>query len=186
MKYYTFDKYSRKIAARQWEITLDGQKSEQWIFVNTNGSQPIMRDFLPFFMDYDNGDDLFFVRLLFVKDLVKEYYKTHKSNKNLEIIKKEIELDVLFPNDFESILNHTKKFEIPEGFFMLTLEEILSVGTGENFWQDFTPRAIKAVGIASDAGGDYIGYILEEDSDIQLSSELIIFNHETGTIEELE
>ena len=391
MKYYTFDKWTKRVAARQRAVTLEGEKSEQWIFVNTYGSQPIMPDILPFFMDYDNGDDLFFVsekvknvldrfvlphtsftacpfywedkirkryniseptiyyklnidkeacqqlwdfeqsrfiflnnetawnysvesikdirsfsigsyekyyqmridpiltdehkyvtaktivykgkydamyilgefvfnefvyqalkneganliiahtngnhnltfdnislpeaeveehiaickqlvidltpseapkpnhwdeiikkeidkrdRLLFTKDLVKEYYKTHTTNKSPDIIKKEMELDVLFPEGFEEILNLTKTIEMPEGFFMLGLNEIISVGTGKDFWQDFTPRAIKAVGIANDGCGDYIGYILEEDSDIQLSSELIIFNHEIGSIEELE
>lgn len=392
MKYYCFYKNNSRVGIRQWEITINGQKSLQLIFVNKFGSQPLMPDFIPFFMDYDLGDDLFFVsekvkivlekfllpyttftplpiywedkirkrykineptiyykvsmdikacqqlwdfdksrfiflgndkawsysidsikdvrsftiknyqeyyktwldenlrsqdkyltpktkifkgkydamyilgelvfnefvcealknagiesivnhtyfnpyltfdnvslpevetdehrstcqhivqnlkleksivqpnetdeiikretekrdRLLLEKNLVKEYYKKHKPLKDSAIVLKEIELVILFPDDFPDIMSNPEKFELPEGFFMLKLNEIASLGIDKDYWQEFIPSAVKAVGFASNGCGDYIGYILEEDSDIQLDSQWILFNHETGTIDILD
>jgi hypothetical protein len=392
MKYYTFDTYKAKIKARQWDITIDGKKQYEWIFVNTYGSQPIMPDFVPFLMDYDNGNNLFFVspklkeilcrfdlpfceftpisfywedkirkkyntndpylyymlsidpksvqslwdfdksrfvylgqdkawsydldvlrqqktfavenydkyyamwldeklrkrdkyltpakicfrgeydaaliqhnqfifnehikkamewfkveliiphsnsnpylllehieiaaadtpahqekslqiiedlkaltfdtdnqalqaklqaeidkrdRLLSSKGLVAAHYQGNKPVKNADLVNKEIELDVVFPANYEAILSGETILHLPEGYQLLSLNEVISLGTNPDYWQDFTPYAVKSVAIAHNGIGDYIGYILKAESDIQLDDVLYEFMHESGTVEEL-
>lgn len=83
-------------------------------------------------------------------------------------------------------MSNPNKLKLPDGSFILKLNDITPLGIEKDYWQDFTPSAIKAVGFASNGCGDYIGYILKEDSDIQLYSQWIMFNHESQTIDILD
>jgi hypothetical protein len=127
-------------------------------------------------------------RLLSLPEMVKSYYakKNQENCSSIEIAirKKEIELNILFPKKYrEHLLQNAMPKLFGEYFKALKLPEIVSLGTQKGYWQETTPEAVKSIGIANDGCGEYLGFILENDSDMQLNDTLYQFNHESGTIE---
>jgi hypothetical protein len=93
--------------------------------------------------------------------------------------KKEIELNVLFPQVFKNnYLN--KKLKIT-GHTLLPISKFYS----QSEYADRYPETYKSVVIAENGVGDSINLILEKDSDHKLQNRLFEFFHETGEYEEI-
>jgi hypothetical protein len=122
---------------------------------------------------------------------VKNYYLAKNdsdiiSEKESVIRAKEIELNALFPKAFrEKLLTNKIPKTMRKHYEMLALEAIFSVGSGDDGWQIYSPEAINAVAIGANDCGDYIGFLLKENSDVQLDAQLVLFNHESATVEDI-
>ncbi len=93
--------------------------------------------------------------------------------------KKEIELNVFFPQVFKNnYLN--KRFKI-RGHTLLPISKFYL----ECEYADRYPETYKSVVIAENGFGDSINLILEKDSDYKLQNRLFVFFHETGEYEEI-
>ena len=93
--------------------------------------------------------------------------------------KKEIELNVLFPQVFKNnYLN--KKLKIT-GYTLLPISKFYS----QSEYADRYPETYKSVVIAENGVGDSINLILEKDSDHKLQNRLFEFFHETGEYKEI-
>jgi len=97
---------------------------------------------------------------------------------NDKFSKKEIELNVLFPETFKnSYLN--KRLKIP-GYTLLPISKFYSQCGYANRY----PETYKSVAIAENGVGDSVNLILERDSDYKLQNRLFEFLHDTGEYEE--
>lgn len=93
--------------------------------------------------------------------------------------KKEIELNVLFPETFKNnYLNNRLKIQ---GYTLLPISKFYS----QYEYADRYPETYKSVAIAENGVGDSINLILEKDSDYHLRNGLFEFLHETGEYEEI-
>ncbi len=93
--------------------------------------------------------------------------------------KKEIELNVLFPETFKNnYLNERLKIQ---GYTLLPISRFYS----QCEYADRYPETYKSVAIAENGVGDSINLILEKDSDYKLRNALFEFLHETGEYEEI-
>jgi hypothetical protein len=98
---------------------------------------------------------------------------------NDKFSKKEVELNVLFPQVFKNnYLN--KKLKI-RGYTLLPISKFYS----QSEYADRYPETYKSVVIAENGVGDSINLILEKDSDHKLQNRLFEFFHETGEYEEI-
>ncbi|MFZ1703131.1 MAG: hypothetical protein WAT79_02230 [Saprospiraceae bacterium] len=93
--------------------------------------------------------------------------------------KKEIELDVLFPQVFKN--NYLNKRLKIRGYTLLLISKFYT----QSEYADRYPETYKSVVIAENGVGDSINLILEKDSDYKLQNRLIEFFHETGEYEEI-
>ena len=93
--------------------------------------------------------------------------------------KKEIELNVLFPEIFKT--NYVNKKVKIMGYALLPISKFYL----QNEYADRYPETYKSVAIAENGVGDSINLILEKDSDFKLQNRLFEFLHETGEYEEI-
>jgi len=93
--------------------------------------------------------------------------------------KKEIELNVLFPQVFKN--NYLNKRLKIRGYTLLPISKFYS----QSEYADRYPETYKSVVIAENGVGDSINLILEKDSDHKLQNRLFEFFHETGEYEEV-
>jgi len=98
---------------------------------------------------------------------------------NNKFSKKEIELNVLFPENFKS--NYLNKRLKISGYILLPISKFYS----QCEFADRYPETYKSVAIAENGVGDSINLILEKESDYKLQNRLFEFMHETGEYEEI-
>lgn len=123
--------------------------------------------------------------------LVEEYYNNKNDNQSIseieaKIREKEIELNVVFPPKFRlKLLNNRIPKKMRKYYTSFQIEKFISIGSGSGGWQEYSPEAINAVAVADNGCGDYLGFILKENHDFFLDDTLILFDHETATLEEI-
>jgi len=93
-------------------------------------------------------------------------------------------LKFLFPNEFRQFLADVSSMKVntsngAEEFTVLLHEDIEII----NDYYERYPRTYRCCSIAGNGVGDYIALLLKKDSDYQLSSNLVLLNHETGEVE---
>jgi len=93
--------------------------------------------------------------------------------------KKEIELNVLFPQVFKN--NYLNKRLKIRGYTLLPISKFYT----QSEYADRYPETYKSVAIAENGIGDSINLMLEKDSDYKLQNKLFEFFHETGEYEEI-
>ena len=96
-------------------------------------------------------------------------------HRNDEFAQKEKELGVCFPAGFKEVYRDNKADEDYD-FFPIAQFQV------ENEWSSRHPETYKSVIVAGNGCGDYLGLILEKESDYQLRNELYEYWHETGEI----
>ncbi len=94
----------------------------------------------------------------------------------------EAELDVLLPAVYrDCLMNET--FPTRGRFRFLPIDELNTVDDIDAEWTaKSAPEAVRALLVAMDESGDYLGYLLQEDSMTQLDDQLMHFNHETAAV----
>lgn len=100
-------------------------------------------------------------------------------SQNDKFSKKEIELNVLFPETFKN--NYLNKRLKIQGYTLLPISKFYS----QCEYADRYPETYKFVAIAENGVGDSVNLILERDSDYKLQNRLFEFLHETGEYEEI-
>jgi hypothetical protein len=98
---------------------------------------------------------------------------------NDKFSKKEIELNVLFPENFKR--NYLNKRLKISGYTLLPISKFYS----QCEFADRYPETYKSVAIAENGVGDTINLILEKESDYKLQNRLFEFLHETAEYEEI-
>jgi hypothetical protein len=98
---------------------------------------------------------------------------------NDKFSKKEIELNVLFPETFKN--NYINKRLKIHGYTLLPISKFYL----QSEYADRYPETYKSVAIAENGIGDSINLILEKESDCKLQNRLFEFFHETGEYEEI-
>lgn len=126
----------------------------------------------------ESSEDKFYfakVERLETSDISFDVSLTH----NDKFSKKEIELNVLFPENFKNnYLNKRLKFS---GYNLLPISKFYS----QCEFADRYPETYKSVVIAENGVGDSINLILEKESDYKLQNRLFEFMHESGEYEEI-
>lgn len=94
----------------------------------------------------------------------------------------EVDLDVQLPEVYRACLADNS-FPGLGRFRFLPIEELNTLEEIDPDWSaKSAPQAVRALLVAVDDGGDYLGYLLREDSMTQLDDQLMHFHHETAEI----
>lgn len=117
---------------------------------------------------------------------VKGFYeKTNlipSDSMELKIREIEIKGNIVFPKEYRKYLlsgNHPKLGPKFKDYEFLPIDRLEQIGKD---WYQNTPQTYRAVLIAENGYGDYLGLLMEEDSTFKLSNVLYQFEHETGEV----
>ncbi|MEZ4918180.1 MAG: SMI1/KNR4 family protein [Saprospiraceae bacterium] len=116
----------------------------------------------------------------FVSDYYKDLDRSKLDSTELKIIDLEIEWNVVLPDVYRNYLrkNTFPKFgrEFREwGFEFVPIDRLEQV---HKEWYRYVPQTFRGVLFAENGMGDYLGLLLDPDSDFKLSDTIYMFDHE--------
>ena len=83
---------------------------------------------------------------------------------------------------YRATFTGTKKLPRKHGWKWLALDDVFCIGDD---WQQSRPETVRAIAVASNGIGDYLGFLLKEDSMTELDDTIVKFKHESGMMEPL-
>lgn len=117
---------------------------------------------------------------------VREYYRKNKISKLNEqekkLAEKEIEWNVIIPDEYKKYLLSKERPNLGREFNEYEFFEIDEIEQVTKDWYKNIPQTYRALLIAGNGLGDYLGLLIEENSEFKLSNTVYKFEHEIGEL----
>jgi len=117
---------------------------------------------------------------------VKEYYRKNKISKLNEqekkLAEKEIEWNVIIPDEYKKCLLSKERPNLGREFNEYDFFEIDEIEQATKDWYKNIPQTYRALLIAGNGLGDYLGLLIEDNSEFKLSNTVYKFEHEIGEL----
>lgn len=117
---------------------------------------------------------------------VKEYYRKNKLSKlsiqEKELIEKELEWNVIIPEEYRQYLLSKERPNLGKEFNEYDFFGIGEIEQVTKDWHKNIPQTCRALLIAGNGLGDYLGLLVEENSEFKLSNTVYKFEHEIGEL----
>ncbi len=117
-----------------------------------------------------------------VSTIYKKLEKKTLDTLEIQLIEMETRLDVILPEEYRKYLLTDLKPELGRKFREYDFLPISRIERVGKEWYKNIPQTYKGILIAENGLGDYLGFLLDENSDIKLSNTIYKFEHEIGEL----